>query len=141
MPLNRNVHWFHFPKCGGSFASAIAGFICQSAPSPKTDPKNAQRECHWCGYDHPETAPRLSHYWEPKILPQMDFNDLPYCNWNQIKDRGDYYFQNHFPGEYAPSLPNTQFIGLFRDPRKRLVSAWNSKKHGTTHMASVRASD
>lgn len=89
-------------------------------------------------------------FWDPKVVQQIHFDELQYCNWNQTLTREKYYFQNHWPSDFAPSRPYTQRVGLFRlygsllrlryptfilllfldrDPRKRIVSAWNSHKH------------
>lgn len=72
--------------------------------------------------------PPLHWYWDGKV--KINFGDLPYCNWNQTLSREKYYFQNHWPSEFRPGAIHSQRLALFRDPRRRLVSAWNSHKHG-----------
>jgi hypothetical protein len=114
-------------QCGGSFAAAIAGFICQSAPAPATDPAHPGRTCDWCGVRR-AGGPPLHWFWDPKVT--IPFEDLPHCNWRQQLSSGKVFFSNHYPAEFRPGAGRTQRIGLFRDPRRRLVSAWNSHKHG-----------
>lgn len=49
-----------------------------------------------------------------------------YCDWSQ---RPHPPYSNHFPLRYKLERETTDVLTLFRDPRKRLVSAWNNNKH------------
>ena len=117
----QNPNWIHFPKAGTTFATTLYGYLCTARNASGPPALNAV--CSWCG-----TAGKQNHgglQWDPKTWPIIPFEAEPYCDWN-ISLNPRRVFSNHFsvPRENAGSL-----VALFRDPRKRLVSAWNNNKH------------
>jgi hypothetical protein len=118
--LTRDLFWLHFPKCGTSFGSALVGIVCQSTPSAYVHPTAPGQKCTYCGRGPGKTP---VHHWDYEIKKLIPFEELPYCNWNVS---GAHSYTNHLLANFDRYQDR---VGLFRDPRKRLVSSWNDNKH------------
>jgi hypothetical protein len=120
----QDLNWIHIPKTGTSFAATLYGYLCTSEPNPKVSVKTG-KNCTWCGLVGKTNHNTMQ--WDPKSWPLLPFDDEPYCDHSIAFDPGR-IFSNHY------SVPvktegRGSLIGLFRDPRQRLVSAWNNNKH------------
>ena len=116
------LFWLHFPKCGTSFGSTLHGYSCTDTPTPTAIPRDGGPDLEvcqrcganagaWRGYDH-------------TIVSSIPFGQRPYCDWN-VSFHGA--FKNHYvlpPRNDFSSADHVQAVGLFRDPRRRLVSGW-----------------
>ena len=121
------LFWLHFPKCGTSFGSTLHGYSCTATPTTTAIPRDGDpvgevcQRCGvdaggWRGYDH-------------TIVSSIPFGQRPFCDWN-VTFHGA--FKNHYvlpPRNDFSSVDHVQAVGLFRDPRRRLVSGWNDNKH------------
>ena len=117
-----NPNWIHVPKAGTTFATTLYGYLCTSEPQPEISPVSGSK-CSWCGPVGKKSHGQLQ--WDPKTWPLIPFDDEPYCDWDVPLD-SHRVFSNHF------SVPRTNpgtLLTLLRDPRQRLVSAWNNNKH------------
>eukprot|EP00041_Stephanoeca_diplocostata_P023968 m.599112 g.599112 ORF g.599112 m.599112 type:complete len:469 (+) comp22423_c0_seq35:254-1660(+) len=118
------VHWLHLPKCGSSFGAVLHGLVCQADPSPPMSPYTGE-PCDYCG-----AAATKGPRWDSILHPVIDFDALPYCNWNVTTSTPRANFRNHVPLPLNKDpMQKWMNVGLFRDPRKRLVSGWNHDKH------------
>ena len=119
----QNPNWIHIPKAGTTFATTLYAYLCTSEPHPAVSPDSGQN-CTWCGPVGKRSHGSLQ--WDPKTWPLIPFDDEPYCDWNVPLDSRR-VFSNHFsvPGHKTPGT----LLTLLRDPRQRLVSAWNNNKH------------
>jgi len=98
------VSWLHVPKCGSSFANTLLTYSCPDLP------------------DDYHSRGDLSHD------EQMKLKD--YCS------PGWYPACVHLPiGKNCHSLPkhSGNFVGLFRQPEQRLISAFYHNKHSVPH--------
>lgn len=117
--------WIHFPKAGTTFATTMYSYLCTSTPTPQISPKGIN--CTYCGVQGKTAHGGLQ--WDPKSYPILPFEQEPYCDWDVEFDHNN-VFSNHFPLPGMESkISSLSPIALFRDPRKRLVSAWNNNKH------------
>eukprot|EP00051_Salpingoeca_urceolata_P007793 m.100609 g.100609 ORF g.100609 m.100609 type:complete len:352 (-) comp15408_c0_seq3:115-1170(-) len=114
-------YWLHFPKCGTSFGLTLHNYGCvdrQSSTIRERKFRNDEAECV-CG---------MRHRWDPTIAKIIDLQRYKYCS-DEVRLSGG-WFKNHIPppresyNEYKGQL-----VGLFRDPRKRLLSGYNHGKH------------
>lgn len=142
--LQRRIHWLHFPKCGTSFGAVIYGYLCQQEEAPYVSPatgRNPGAECTYCGRKGKNSVkPTI---WDPHLRKLIPFTSTPekpgleYCDWSVPVPH--FPFTNHFAMTWDWKKKNylDAPIALFRDPRKRVVSAWNNNKHsfgiGTFH--------
>jgi hypothetical protein len=142
--LQRRIHWLHFPKCGTSFGAVLYGYLCQYEESPFTAPSSAVNpgaNCTYCGRRGKNAnKPTL---WDPLLRRLIPFDDerghtgMKHCDWSVPVPH--FPFTNHFG--HAWDWNGKQYldaaVALFRDPRRRAVSAWNNNKHsygiGTFH--------
>lgn len=138
--LNRPVEWIHIPKCGTSFGATVYGYLCGATETPYTNPADPTENCTYCG----EQAKGLNRglYWDPKLRNMIPFSNMirrdgtrhrfykyhaPYCDWTQSPHPP---YSNHFPlSDRANKQGTTAAVTMLREPRKRLVSAWNNDKH------------
>eukprot|EP00729_Bicosta_minor_P004787 gene4787-12527_t len=145
--LKRPLHWIHFPKCGTSFGAVVYGYACQSNTSPHEAPASTSMfadtnkhnlvkadVCDYCGEKAvTQNKPTL---WDPQLRKQLPFRHttpehppLKYCDWSVPPPW--FPMSNHFPHTWNWETKNYRRapIALFRDPRRRIVSAWNNNKH------------
>jgi hypothetical protein len=147
--LKRPIQWIHFPKCGTSFGAVVYGYVCQSDETPMNAPPSAQQfvktnlnnlvkaeTCDYCGLKAvTQGKPTL---WDPNLRKQLPFRDsshpdapppLKYCDWDVPPPW--FPMSNHFPHAWNWEAKDYSRapVALFRDPRKRIVSAWNNNKH------------
>lgn len=138
--LKKPIQWIHFPKCGTSFGATIYGYLCSPHPTPFSHPSKAGVNCNYCG----EKAKGLQRglYWDPKLRNMIPFSNrqrkdgsqhrfadyyAPFCDWDQTPYPP---YSNHFAFSLEKRWGRkTDVVAMFRDPRKRLVSAWNNDKH------------
>eukprot|EP00040_Diaphanoeca_grandis_P006728 m.38441 g.38441 ORF g.38441 m.38441 type:complete len:456 (+) comp17917_c0_seq1:220-1587(+) len=123
-PAPKYVHWLHIPKSGTSFGSMLYGLVCQAEWSSPTSPYTGE-PCDYCG-----AKAKQGIKWDTVLHPVIDFSAFPYCNWNITTSTPRANFRNHvpLPLDHRPQQ-NWWTMGLFRDPRRRLVSGWNDGKH------------
>lgn len=134
--LQRRIRWLHFPKCGTSFGAVIYGYVCQYDMSSFTAPPNATNpnaNCTYCGRrGKHSTKPTI---WDPHLRKLIPFEDargqtgMKFCDWSVPVPR--FPFTNHFPHkwDWVKHDFDDAAVALFRDPRRRAVSAWNNNKH------------
>jgi hypothetical protein len=145
--LKRPIHWIHFPKCGTSFGAVVYGYACQSDESPHNAPPSTAafaatnkfnlvkaETCDYCGEKAvTQNKPTL---WDPQLRKQLPFKHptaahpaLKYCDWDVPPPW--FPMSNHFPHAWNFELKGYHRapVALFRDPRRRLTSAWNNNKH------------
>eukprot|EP00038_Savillea_parva_P031995 m.92710 g.92710 ORF g.92710 m.92710 type:complete len:479 (-) comp9970_c0_seq2:479-1915(-) len=118
------LHWLHIPKCGSSFGAVLYGLVCQAEPSPDVSPYTGE-PCDYCG-------PRAkgSQRWDAVLYGVIDWAALPYCNWNVTTSTPRANYRNHVPLPLDHrAMRDWEVMGLFREPRRRLVSGWNHDKH------------
>jgi len=138
--LNKPLEWIHIPKCGTSFGATIYGYLCTAEETPHVNPSDQSTNCTHCG----EVAKNRNRglYWDPKLRNMIPFSNLirrdgtrhrfhkyhaPYCDWSQ---RPHPPYSNHFALSARPDRrQKTAALTMLRDPRRRLVSAWNNDKH------------
>lgn len=70
----------------------------------------------------------------PMLRPSHVFR---YCAWN-VSYRGYFYGHNPLKAQQWVDNRGPGVVALFRDPRKRAVSAWNHAKH-THHLGTKNA--
>ena len=120
------IHWIHVPKAGSSLSTAIYTYLCQEKdPHYKFTRVLPVRNCsnHCGGY-----SPKAWDGYASKLLPVKEFK---YCD-PDVSYAGS--LQSHMT---LPPLPLSIALedygavpfGLFRDPRRRIVSALNDNKH------------
>jgi hypothetical protein len=92
--------------------------------------------CDYCGIKAvTQGKPTL---WDPNLRKQLPFRDsshpdapppLKYCDWDVPPPW--FPMSNHFPHAWNWEAKDYSRapVALFRDPRKRIVSAWNNNKH------------
>ena len=133
------IQWIHIPKAGTSMGAMIYGYVCSRSATPYTNPETGIN-CTYCGEEGKGLNRGL--YWDPKLRNMIPFSNkvrkdgtthrfaewyAPYCDWSQTPHPP---YSNHFPLSWnMDKQPKTAVVALFRDPRKRLVSAWNNDKH------------
>lgn len=118
--------WIHFPKCGTTFATTMYNYLCTAEKMPQISPTTGIN-CTYCGEVGKHSHGDLQ--WDPKTWPILPFEQQPRCDFAVEFDHRN-VFSNHFP--LPLDAERTEGVGpvaLFRDPRKRLVSAWNNNKH------------
>jgi hypothetical protein len=138
--IDRPLEWIHIPKCGTSFGATIYGYLCVATETPHTNPADTTVNCTYCG----EVGKGLNRglYWDPKLRNMIPFSNLlrrdgsqhrfskyhaPYCDWSQ---RPHPPYSNHFAlSNHEKDVGKTAVLTMLRDPRRRLVSAWNNDKH------------
>lgn len=134
--LKRRIHWLHFPKCGTSFGAVLYGYLCQYNKSAFVAPNSAQTpgaNCTYCGRRGKNSnKPTI---WDPHLRKLIPFDDerghigMKFCDWSVPVPH--FPFTNHFA--HAWNWEQKQYkdapVALFRDPRRRAVSAWNNNKH------------
>lgn len=136
----KKLLWLHLPKCGTSLGTVVHGYLCQPEKSPLKNPHFGKglgkRECDYCSFD--QMNRQGTPFWDGKIrllLPQNPEVDM-YCDWN-VTYRGWFFGHNPLkPGTFGRDGP--EVVTLFRDPRRRAVSAWNHNKH-THHLGTKDA--
>ena len=105
------------PQPGPSHVNAVASIvILLLLTSSQTD---TGEECDYCG-----AAATRGPRWDSVLHATIDFTALPYCNWNVTTSTPRANFRNHvpLPLDHRPQRDWLN-VGLFRDPRRRLVSA------------------
>lgn len=109
-----SFQWIHIPKTGTSFGYTLFSYVCTNDVS-----EAVSEGCSYCG---PNVRRGI---WDRDLYSFLPFTKQPLCD-KRTSFNG--LLQNHFP---VPRQYTAQdnFIGLFRDPRKRLVSAYNHDKH------------
>ena len=136
----KKLLWLHLPKCGTSLGTAIHGYLCQPGESPVKNPHYGKgpgkRVCDYCSFEQMNS--QGTPFWDGKIrllLPRDPEVDM-YCDWN-VTYRGWFFGHNPLrPGTFGHDGPDV--VALFRDPRRRAVSAWNHNKH-THHLGTKDA--
>ncbi len=115
----RNLHWVHFPKAGTSFGQTLFSYLCTSTPSAQDSPDEPPPSCPMCGNVKRGV-------WDRDLYSLLQFQKLPYCD-AQSSAKG--LLQNHLPVPRSFTRESDSLIALFRDPRRRLQSAFNHGKH------------
>jgi hypothetical protein len=68
--------------------------------------------------------------WDAVLYNVIDWEALPYCNWNVTTSTPRANYRNHVPLPLDHrAMQDWEVMGLFREPRRRLVSGWNHDKH------------
>ena len=111
-----SLHWIHVPKAATSFGYVLFSYLCTGHEADASLSKNS---CNYCGKDIPPGI------WDRELRVLLPKGLLPYCD-KQVEFRG--LLQNHLPVPQPPHKDD-RFVGLLRDPRRRLVSAYNHGKH------------
>lgn len=135
--LLKTLMWLHIPKCGTSLGTVVHGYLCQSEMSQYENPRPFARRadlawhkaCDICELERMKA--KYTPQWDGqimKLLPRPE--DRKYCDWN-VSFRGGFFGHNPLGRDH--NFEKVQVIGLFRDPRRRAVSAWNHNKH-THHL-------
>jgi hypothetical protein len=136
----RTLMWLHLPKCGTSLGTVVHGYLCQEEETPHLNPgfgqkgNKGKRNCDYCELE--QMNKQGTPYWDGKIrqLVPQDPEIRKFCDWN-VGYKG--WFFGHNPlraGTFTQKekeIPDV--VTLFRDPRRRAVSAWNHAKH-THHL-------
>ena len=80
-------------------------------------PEDTGEVCDYCG-----AAATRGPRWDSVLHATIDFTALPYCNWNVTTSTPRANFRNHvpLPLDHRPQRDWLN-VGLFRDPRRRLV--------------------
>jgi hypothetical protein len=116
-----DLNWIHVPKAGTTFATTLYGYLCTAEKQPIESITG--ETCSWCGPIGKANHGSLQ--WDPKTWPLIPFETEPYCDWN-VAIKPKRVFSNHFS---VPRQNPGALVTLLRDPRQRLVSAWNNNKH------------
>lgn len=109
----------HFPKCGSSFGILLHNYGCVNYEPSTEIAKSIQNYCT-CNDQSKWDVTLHEHipwHLDPYCTPQVNLNHGHMLGHRPLWT-GDLYF------EYRNS-----FVTMFRDPRRRLVSAYNDQKH------------
>lgn len=104
--------WLHFPKCGSSFGSVLHSYGCTQGQLPGLSEEDT-KQCICSDKGK----------WDPSLRPTINW-DSQFCHPGVDLRAG--LMLNHFTYK-KEDTPN--IVAMFRDPRRRLVSAYNDQKH------------
>eukprot|EP00051_Salpingoeca_urceolata_P007043 m.93415 g.93415 ORF g.93415 m.93415 type:complete len:402 (-) comp15092_c0_seq1:172-1377(-) len=134
--------WVHFPKCGSSFATVMHQYGCQADPNSNSTNSTPLtqlqlRQFIQSTWNSNEKCPcGVPSRWDQTVRQLIDWRH------NQCRTDADIstsHFQNHLTfWKKNFDTFERRLVGMFRDPRRRLLSAYNDQKHSFGLPSSYR---
>eukprot|EP00049_Salpingoeca_infusionum_P008455 m.139582 g.139582 ORF g.139582 m.139582 type:complete len:481 (-) comp14018_c0_seq2:321-1763(-) len=154
-PLER-ISWLHFPKCGSSLTNTIYNYMCRGGTSlhkfrDMNDPYFQDYADSTCRFCWEACGSRCEGFtmWSPhnglvrisdketKKGGEIVLQDVFYEKFCATRPASN--FQSHFPlKEKHLEFRNGTTLAMFRDPRRRLLSAFNHGRHAFGMSAEQR---